>query len=448
MSTESAKSTTTKPKETQTKPAQAQQAGIPAQEMMGLGATQLAMHNGSMAGQASLLSRLHPPQRTAMVQRMARTHSNSHLTQVIARARAQEPPRETQIEEPSLLQQSLAQYGMGNLMSSGSAAPVDSGAPASSTTGKSSVTVQTKMTVNEVNDPFEQEADQVADQVMKTPTAAAPPPSGDLNNEGGTSAISRLVIQRVGGSDPLGGATVNAGVENRVNKLDGGGEPLSDSSRSFFESRMGADFSDVRIHRDASSAELSQDLNARAFTTGNNIAFNSGEYNPGTPDGDRLLAHELTHTVQQGAAGDLSRQTIQRKAIPLPEPPQPEATPELDGEASAALEAGQMPQMSEEMMAKAEEMGFGPEALSAGPSPQEPPPEEAPALEETERAEPAEPQGEPTNQEDVGELEQKPTEPIENKDWKEFFLNDIFNEIQRGKRLKKGDHKQGVMPYV
>ncbi|MGB1251719.1 MAG: DUF4157 domain-containing protein, partial [Candidatus Promineifilaceae bacterium] len=299
MSTESSKSTTTKPKETQVKSAQPQQAFAPTQEMMGLGASQLAMHNGSMAGQAALLNRLHPAQRTAMVQRITRTHSNSHVSQIIARARAQEPKTESETvqEEVGPPEWLLEQYGMG---SRSAAAPP----PADESNDNNQVNtpvVQTKMTVNEVNDPFEQEADQVADQVMQAPVSAQ-----RVAIEGEVGAADQA--QRATEGDPLGGETVNSDVESRVNKLNGGGEPLPDSSRSFFESRMGADFSGVRIHRDAGSAELSNDLNARAFTTGNNIAFNSGEYNPGTPDGDRLIAHELTHTVQQGAAGELQRQ--------------------------------------------------------------------------------------------------------------------------------------------
>ncbi|MGB1252495.1 MAG: DUF4157 domain-containing protein, partial [Candidatus Promineifilaceae bacterium] len=290
MSTESTKSTTAKPKETQVKSAQPQQAFAPTQEMMGmgLGASQLAMHNGSMAGQAALLSRLHPAQRTAMVQRMTRTHSNSHVTKIISRARAHEPKPETETktEEVGPPDWLLDQYGMGN-RSAATPPPAGDDTPSHSNTP----IVQAKMTVNEVNDPFEQEADRVADQVMSTPASAQ-----RVAIEGDVNTANQA--QRATEGDPLGGSTVDSNVESRVNKLDGGGEPLPDNSRSFFESRMGADFSGVRIHRDTSSAELSNDLDARAFTVGNNIAFNSGEYNPGTPDGDRLLAHELTHTVQ------------------------------------------------------------------------------------------------------------------------------------------------------
>lgn len=79
----------------------------------------------------------------------------------------------------------------------------------------------------------------------------------------------------------------------------GGGQPLSVSSRAFFEPRFGRDFSRVRVHNDSTAAALARSVNARAFTLGTNIVFNTGSYVPGTAGGRRLLAHELTHVVQQ-----------------------------------------------------------------------------------------------------------------------------------------------------
>ncbi len=81
-----------------------------------------------------------------------------------------------------------------------------------------------------------------------------------------------------------------------------GGEPLSSDVRSYMEPRFGADFSNVRVHSDAQSASLSNQLSARAFTHENHIYFSRGQYAPGTSEGRHLLAHELTHTVQQGHA--------------------------------------------------------------------------------------------------------------------------------------------------
>lgn len=83
----------------------------------------------------------------------------------------------------------------------------------------------------------------------------------------------------------------------------GGGRPLSGEERGFFEPRLGRDLSSIRLHTDGQAASSADSLNARAFTYGHNVVLNQGEYTPGSDSGRRLLAHELTHAVQQGAAG-------------------------------------------------------------------------------------------------------------------------------------------------
>jgi hypothetical protein len=92
---------------------------------------------------------------------------------------------------------------------------------------------------------------------------------------------------------------VTSNIESNINELKGGGQPLSESTRTFFEPRFGADFGQVRIHNNTKAANTAQSINAKAFTTGKDIVFNSGQYSPGTSSGKRLLAHELTHVVQQ-----------------------------------------------------------------------------------------------------------------------------------------------------
>ena len=79
-----------------------------------------------------------------------------------------------------------------------------------------------------------------------------------------------------------------------------GGRKLDNGTRSFMESRFNADFSQVHVHTDATAVQLSSQISAQAFTHGSNIYFNSGKYNPDTEGGKHLLAHELTHTIQQG----------------------------------------------------------------------------------------------------------------------------------------------------
>ncbi|MBP7693513.1 MAG: DUF4157 domain-containing protein [Anaerolineales bacterium] len=106
-----------------------------------------------------------------------------------------------------------------------------------------------------------------------------------------------LVQRRGDGSFEAGPA-----VEERLAARAGGGAPLPESTRTFMEDRFGADFSGVRVHHDGEAAQLSQAVGAQAFTHGGDVYFNSGKYDPGSSDGQHLLAHELTHTVQQGAA--------------------------------------------------------------------------------------------------------------------------------------------------
>jgi hypothetical protein len=95
------------------------------------------------------------------------------------------------------------------------------------------------------------------------------------------------------------GGAVNSDVEARINKLKGGGKPLSASARAFFEPRFGQGFSQVRVHTDTGAAELAGVFKARAFTLGQNVIFGAGQYIPESPAGRRLIAHELTHVLQQ-----------------------------------------------------------------------------------------------------------------------------------------------------
>ena len=111
--------------------------------------------------------------------------------------------------------------------------------------------------------------------------------------------------------------TAPPSVESSLSASKGGGSPLPESTRSQMESSIGADFSGVRIHNNSAAAQLSDNLNAQAFTHGNDIYFNSGKYDTSSSEGKHLLAHELTHTVQQGG-GEVRQQRynvnqVQRK---------------------------------------------------------------------------------------------------------------------------------------
>ncbi len=100
---------------------------------------------------------------------------------------------------------------------------------------------------------------------------------------------------------------VAPGLERRIHGLQGGGRPLPESERAFFEPRFGRDLGEVRIHTGKHAAEMAQELKAHAFTVGPNVVFGAGGYAPETAAGRRLLAHELTHVVQQLSPERVSR---------------------------------------------------------------------------------------------------------------------------------------------
>lgn len=153
--------------------------------------------------------------------------------------------------------------------------------------------VQPKLEVGAANDAFEREADRVADQVMRMPDS----PAGELPEEEEEKLVSPKAD--TGGVTPLSGE-----LADRIQALVGGGSPLGEGERAFFEPRFGADFSQVRVHTGPEAEEAASALNAQAFTLGHDIAFGPGRYAPGTEEGMRLMAHELTHVVQQSDDGE------------------------------------------------------------------------------------------------------------------------------------------------
>jgi hypothetical protein len=102
---------------------------------------------------------------------------------------------------------------------------------------------------------------------------------------------------------------VTTGLQSQIQSIRDGGQPLPQSTRAFFEPRFGRDFSRVRLHNDSPAAGLARSVNAKAFTVGSDVVFGSGQYSPGTHRGKSLLAHELTHVLQQngGASGTCPR---------------------------------------------------------------------------------------------------------------------------------------------
>ncbi len=116
--------------------------------------------------------------------------------------------------------------------------------------------------------------------------------------------IARSIL--AGSSD--GGMAVSAQMESRLNSLQGGGQVMPDGLRNMMERGFNRDFSQVRLHTDSEAASLSSGIHAKAFTHGNDIYFNQGQFSPNTSEGQKLMAHELTHVVQGGAK--VGRDTI------------------------------------------------------------------------------------------------------------------------------------------
>lgn len=183
--------------------------------------------------------------------------------------------------------------------------------------------LQAKLTVSKPDDSYEQEADRVADQVVRM----AKPAGHELHPQG--PAVSPM-LQRQESSFPpdaeeklKGGqsvqrkaedeSAVSPPVEAQLNAASAAGRRLPSTVQTFMEDRFGAGFDHVRIHTDADAAQLSRSLHAEAFTHGSHIYFGAGRFSPASDDGKRLLAHELTHTIQQQG---IQRKMIQRRGGP------------------------------------------------------------------------------------------------------------------------------------
>lgn len=163
---------------------------------------------------------------------------------------------------------------------------------------KKRLALQAKLTIGQPNDPYEQEADHVADVVMRMPDPKVqrqPDDAGVVQAKPIASQITPLVQTQ---ATPNHTPEVTPAMEANINALKGGGQPLDPATRAFMEPRFGHEFSQVRVHTDAKATESARVLNARAFAVGQNIVFGAGYFQPGTAAGKELLAHELTHVIQ------------------------------------------------------------------------------------------------------------------------------------------------------
>jgi hypothetical protein len=192
---------------------------------------------------------------------------------------------------------------------------------------------QAKLTVGAADDAYEQEADRVAGEVMSMNTPAGGD-AGGVQRVAEDDELAAKRIQREAAEDELGlkrapeivqraalgeddeGAMkriqrasdqealmgsfdVTGELEGQIGSQKGGGSAMDSGDQSFFESRFGQDFSDVKVHTGGDSDAINQSLGARAFTNGSDVFMRNGEYSPGNSSSRELLAHELTHVVQQ-----------------------------------------------------------------------------------------------------------------------------------------------------
>jgi hypothetical protein len=231
---------------------------------------------------------------------------------------------------------------------------------------RSTPPIQAKLTVGAADDPYEREADQMADRVMRMTSATVqrhhddeqvqakslvqrhhdedmlqtkplvaritplsrramtqpafpsarlqrhslPPQPAEPDEEEEKLKEEEGAVQRKPDVQRAGAGSFDPGAsfESKLARHQGGGNPLPGDTRAFMESRFGADFSRVRLHTHAGAAQLNREVNAQAFTHKSDVYFNAGAYSPGTASGKRLIAHELTHVIQQGSAP--SRNTV------------------------------------------------------------------------------------------------------------------------------------------
>lgn len=193
--------------------------------------------------------------------------------------------------------------------------------------------IQAKLTVTQPNDPYEQEADRVADGIMRMTESDSRLEKGDgARAKTLAPQISRLVAQTGAHATPK----ISPSVDASIHALNGRGTPLPDTIRAFYEPRLGADLSAVRVHTDSTAAATAAAIHARAFTVGQNIAFGAAQYAPDSTEGKKLLGHELTHVVQQRGNIAIQRYCDPTKSSCLP-PDTSVASPEAGGPGLNAL---------------------------------------------------------------------------------------------------------------
>jgi Domain of unknown function (DUF4157) len=161
---------------------------------------------------------------------------------------------------------------------------------------------QAKLNIGQPWDKYEQEADRVAFQVVKqigAPGSAKATLGRSLQRQSepeDEDLQAKSILQR---REAIAGGEASTDLTSAINSARGGGQPLEAGLQQSMGQAMGADFSGVKVHTDAQSDQLNQSIQAKAFTTGQDVFFRQGAYQPGSRGGQELIAHELTHVVQQ-----------------------------------------------------------------------------------------------------------------------------------------------------
>lgn len=184
--------------------------------------------------------------------------------------------------------------------------------------GQSFASVQPKLEIGVPGDGFEREADRMADAVVGGKRASVT--SSTATGSGSEKAVQRRPQSEGNEEDGMvqakaegAGVAAPKGFGGALSAAKGSGKALEGGVRSQMESSFGANFGNVRVHADSRAGELAGSIKAKAFTHGNDIYFNRGQFNPESKGGQHLLAHELTHTIQQG--GGEAGNRIQRSAF-------------------------------------------------------------------------------------------------------------------------------------
>jgi hypothetical protein len=187
--------------------------------------------------------------------------------------------------------------------------------------------IQTKLTVGAPGDKYEQEADSMAAKVLTMPDSAIQQPiqrqtvedTEAVQMQPLVNSISPLVQRKSGTEEEVqmksevhqasdGSSVASSSIENRLASSKGGGNALPDNVRRFMEPRFGADFRNIKVHTDSNAVQMNKEVGAQAFAHGSDIYYGAGK----SPGNNELTAHELTHTIQQGAAGRINKEVFQK----------------------------------------------------------------------------------------------------------------------------------------